>query len=194
MPQLRGLEVILVSFFFSFTSSWRPISGLQLPFYFRLSSSSPCLVTPQTALVRTFLEQENYIACSSSLSNLLFSPTMEFLFCNQIILERYLMSDNLLTHVNLNLKSDIFTFWNALSIIINNQPSTSIPFGHKHVFTTTYIRDCTVLLTSLTRGQSSAARVPKLPKLWSTSSVTKSRLSFKSPRPPFFLVEKGSSV
>lgn len=46
------------------------------------------------------------------------------------------MSDNPLTLVNLNLKSDIFSFRNALSIIFNNKPSRLTPFGHNHILTT----------------------------------------------------------
>lgn len=61
------------------------------------------------------ISSENYLRgialyCLQFKSTVKFSPTTDFLFCNQIILERYLMSDNPLTHVNLKLKSDIYFF------------------------------------------------------------------------------------
>lgn len=81
-----------------------------------------------------------------------YSSTTHFLFCSQIILEGPLMPDNPLTYISLNLRSDVFTFWNAFSININNQSSRAIPFDHNHASTTTYVRGYTsgcALLTSL---------------------------------------------
>lgn len=122
---------------FPFTSSWRPISGLRMPFYFRLVRR-PLSCHPANSSRENFLRTIALycLKFDSFKSTVEFSPSTEFLFCNQITLERYFMSDNPLTHVNLNLKGDIFTFWNTLSIIISNQPSTSTPFGHNHVLTT----------------------------------------------------------